>query len=81
MMPPVKAYVKAINAKIRPISLTIISTILGFMPFLIGRYREAFWYPLAVGTIGGLIFSFVALIILLPLFMNVVGKKRTKAIP
>jgi multidrug efflux pump subunit AcrB len=71
---PVKAYIKAWNAKIRPIFLTIISTVLGFIPFMIGEYKEAFWFPLAAGTIGGLILSFIALFIFLPLFMGV-GRK------
>ena len=72
---PIKAYIKAWNVKIRPIFLTICSTILGFTPFLIGKYKEAFWYPLAAGTIGGLILSLIALYVFLPLFMGL-GKRR-----
>ncbi len=60
-------YIRAFNVKIIPIMLTVVSTMLGFIPFLIGR--EAFWYPLAVGTIGGLATSFIALVIYLPLFV------------
>lgn len=75
-MPVSVAYMKAWNTKIRPIFLTIISTVLGFIPFLIGQHREAFWFPLAAGTIGGLIFSLIALFIFLPLFMGV-GKKQS----
>lgn len=71
---PIKAYVKAWNAKIRPIFLTVISTILGFIPFMIGEYKEAFWFPLAAGTIGGLVLSSIALFVFLPLFMGV-GKR------
>ncbi|MDR2627619.1 MAG: hypothetical protein LBC40_06270 [Dysgonamonadaceae bacterium] len=47
---------------------------LGFIPFMVGEYRDAFWFPLAAGTVGGLIFSFIALFFFLPLFMGV-GKK------
>ncbi|MDR1951698.1 MAG: efflux RND transporter permease subunit [Bacteroidales bacterium] len=72
---PIRAYIKAWNIKIRPIFLTVISTILGFIPFLIGTYKEAFWFPLAVGTIGGLIVSLIATFCFLPLFMGV-GKNR-----
>ncbi|MDR0824188.1 MAG: efflux RND transporter permease subunit [Prevotella sp.] len=68
---PVKAYIKAWNAKIRPIFLTVFSTILGFIPFMTGEYKEAFWFPLAAGTIGGLFLSLIALFIFLPLFMGV----------
>ena len=68
-----RAYIKAWNAKVRPIFLTVISTILGFLPFMIG-YKEAFWFPLAVGTIGGLIVSVIATFCFLPLFMGL-GRK------
>ena len=67
---PVNAYLKAWNAKIRPIFLTVISTILGFIPFMIG-YRESFWFPLAAGTIGGLIMSLIGMFLFLPVFMGV----------
>jgi multidrug efflux pump subunit AcrB len=68
---PIKAYIKAWNVKFTPIFLTIFSTILGFIPFMIGEYKEAFWFPLAAGTCGGLILSFIALFFFLPLFMGV----------
>jgi len=76
---PLKAYLKAWNAKINPIFLTVISTILGFIPFMVGGSREAFWFPLAAGTIGGLIISLLGSFIFLPLFMGV-GKKQDSAI-
>jgi multidrug efflux pump subunit AcrB len=71
LMKPSKAYIKAWNVKVNPIFLTIFSTILGFIPFMIGEYKEAFWFPLAAGTIGGLVFSFIALFFFLPLFMGI----------
>lgn len=77
-MSPRRAYLKAWNAKVRPIFLTLVSTILGFIPFIVG-YKEAFWFPLAVGTIGGLLMSFVATFLFLPLFMGV-GNARKRAV-
>ncbi|MCP9611806.1 efflux RND transporter permease subunit [Coprobacter tertius] len=74
---PLKAYIKAFNHKIRPICLTVISTVLGFIPFLIGTSKEAFWFPLAAGTIGGLMMGFIATVLFLPLFMGV-ARKNTK---
>ncbi len=71
-----RAYIKAWNRKIIPILLTIISTILGFIPFIIGLKRESFWFPLAAGTIGGLIMSLIGIFILLPMF--VVKKEKRK---
>ena len=62
-----KRYVKAFNHKIIPILLTILSTVLGMIPFLIdGPDDQPFWYSLAVGTIGGLIFSVVPIFLFLP---------------
>lgn len=62
-------YIRAFRRKITPIMLTVLSTILGFIPFMIGR--ESFWYPLALGTIGGLAASIVALVLLLPVISGV----------
>ena len=73
---PLKAYIKAWEAKINPIFLTVISTVLGFIPFMIGKYKEAFWFPLAAGTIGGLVVSLIGLFCFLPLFMGVAKKNR-----
>ena len=73
---PVKAYVKAWNAKILPIFLTVVSTILGFIPFMVGTGKEAFWFPLAAGTIGGLVMSIVGIFIFLPIFT--LKKERIK---
>jgi multidrug efflux pump subunit AcrB len=70
-----QAYIKAWAAKISPIFLTVISTILGFIPFMIGA-RESFWFPLAAGTIGGLIMSLAGTFLFLPLFMGVARKKK-----
>jgi len=64
----IKAYLKAYNHKIIPIFLTITSTILGLMPFLIGGQNQAFWFAFAAGSIGGLIFSVIGLLIFLPAF-------------
>lgn len=65
---PLRAYTKAWNAKVVPIFLTIVSTILGFIPFMVGTDKEAFWFPLAAGTIGGLVMSVVGVFIFLPVF-------------
>ena len=61
------AYVKAWNAKIVPIFLTVISTVLGFIPFMVGTEKEGFWFPLAAGTIGGLVMSVIGIFFFLPL--------------
>ena len=61
--------IKAIMGKTRPIMLTLLSTIFGLTPFLIEGQGEVFWFSLAIGTIGGLIFSLFSLFIFLPVAM------------
>ena len=48
---------------------TILSTALGLIPFLTDGPDEVFWYAFALGTIGGLAFSLVALVFFLPAWM------------
>jgi multidrug efflux pump subunit AcrB len=66
---PVGKFVKAFNHKIVPITLTIISTILGLIPFLFDGPSEVFWFAFAVGTISGLLFSIISVVFYLPVFM------------
>lgn len=67
---PVRLYVKAYNHKIIAVLLTIISTVLGLIPFLIdGPKAEEFWFSFAIGTIGGLLFSIIALVFFMPILM------------
>ena len=76
MLKPVVAYVKAWNAKIIPIFLTVVSTILGFIPFMLGENKEAFWFPMGAGIIGGLVMSIVGIFIYLPIFTLKKEKKK-----
>lgn len=73
---PVRAFTKAWNSKIVPIFLTVVSTILGFIPFMLGEGKEAFWFPLAAGTIGGLVMSVIGIFLFLPIFSLKIFKKK-----
>ena len=61
-------YFKAFNYKIIPVLLTILSTIAGLVPFIYGWQNEVFWFAFAAGSIGGLLFSLIGIVIYLPLF-------------
>ena len=61
-------YIKAFSRRISPISLTIVSTILGLIPFLSDGPEEVFWFDFAIGTIAGMAFSVIAIIFVLPVF-------------
>jgi len=65
-----RLYLKAFNHKIIPVFLTVVSTILGLVPFVWAGQNEVFWFAFAVGAMGGLVFSFVAVFGYLPLFMK-----------
>jgi len=71
----ISLYMLAFKQKIFPIVLTIFSTIIGFIPFVIGGQNEVFWFALGVGTIGGLLFSLVGILFYLPLFTISLLKK------
>jgi len=77
---PVRIYLKAFNIKILPILLTTASTILGLLPFLVNGRGTSFWYALAAGTTGGLLFAIPVLILYLPLLMrmNLVNQTNPK---
>ena len=66
----IRTYLKAFNQKIVAITLTILSTVLGLIPFVLGGQKEVFWFAFAVGAMGGLIFSMVAIIVFFPLFLR-----------
>ena len=74
----IKKYIRAFNHKINPIMLTVISTVLGLVPFLFDGPDEVFWFDFAIGTISGLIFSLIALYIYLPVFA--INRKELKLI-
>lgn len=71
----VKAYIRSFNRKIIPVALTIISSIIGLVPFLFDGPSEVFWFDFAIGTIAGLVFSVIALLALLPLLALKSAKK------
>ncbi|MDZ7605107.1 MAG: efflux RND transporter permease subunit [Cyclobacteriaceae bacterium] len=67
---PFNLYLKAYNQKIIPVILTIVSSVLGLIPFIWQGRMKCFWFAFASGAMGGLVFSMVALWIYLPLFLR-----------
>ena len=65
-----RLYIRAYNHKITAVFLTILSTILGLVPFFIDDDRGSFWFSFAVGSTGGLLFSILALVFVMPLFLK-----------
>lgn len=67
-------YIKAFNIKIVPVLLSSMAAVLALLPFIIFDKDAVFWYALAVGTIGGIVFSIPVLVLYLPLLVKL--KKR-----
>jgi multidrug efflux pump subunit AcrB len=54
-----------------PINYTIVSTVLGLLPFILINKDQVFWYSFAVGTIAGCLFSLVGVYVFLPAFLKI----------
>ncbi|TDB65809.1 efflux RND transporter permease subunit [Arundinibacter roseus] len=66
---PLRGYRRAVRYKIRPILLSILTTVTGLLPFLLLGADQPFWPALAMGTSGGLLFSIVILLAVLPVML------------
>ena len=66
-----KTYIKAFNRKIIPTMLTIVSTVLGLIPFLFDGQKAPFWYSFAVGVMSGMLFSVIAIVVVMPVFFPI----------
>lgn len=73
-----KSYVKAYNRKIVPTMLTILSTVLGLVPFLFDGRQNQFWFSFAVGVMSGMLFSVIAIVMVMPVFFHMEERKRRK---
>ena len=71
-----KCYVRAYSHKVTAVFLTVLSTVLGLIPFLIDGSEEPFWYSFAVGSVGGLLFSLLALVLVMPVFVGLPAPRR-----
>ncbi|MBN1951001.1 MAG: efflux RND transporter permease subunit [Bacteroidales bacterium] len=72
---PMDLYVAAFRHKIMPIKYTIVSTVLGLIPFILINRDQEFWYSFAVGTIAGCVFSLVGVFVFLPAFLRIETSK------
>jgi multidrug efflux pump subunit AcrB len=68
---PMDLYVAAFRHKIMPINYTIVSTVLGLIPFILINKDQEFWYSFAIGTIAGCVFSLVGVFVFLPAFLRI----------
>lgn len=69
-------YVMAFRRKIGAVVLTVVSTVAGLTPFLFDGPEEKFWFSFALGSIAGLLFSLIALVLCLPVFLRFPTKSK-----
>ncbi len=72
----IRQYVKAYNHKIVPVFLTVLSTVTGLIPFFFDGDEEPFWFSFATGATGGLLFSIIAIVFVMPLFVGFPPKTK-----
>lgn len=73
-----KNYVKAYNRKIVPTMLTILSTVLGLIPFLFDGRQDMFWFSFAIGVMSGMLFSVIAIVFVMPVFFPMGERRRRR---
>jgi len=69
-------YIKAYNRKIIPTMLTILSTVLGLIPFLFDGKQNQFWFSFAIGVMSGMLFSVIAIVLIMPVFFPLTSKSH-----
>lgn len=62
-----KIYIKSLRRKLKPILLSMATTIFGLLPFIYEGKSSVFWFNLGVGTSSGLLFSFMLILFYTPL--------------
>ena len=67
----IKTYIKAYNRKIIPTMLTVLSSVLGLIPFLFDGRQSQFWFSFAVGVMSGMLFSVIAIVLIMPVFFPI----------
>ncbi|MEL7247930.1 MAG: efflux RND transporter permease subunit [Bacteroidota bacterium] len=63
-----EAYLRAFRHKILPVVITALSTVVSLLPFVV-QSEQSFWYNFSITVILGLVFSTLAMILLLPVFL------------
>lgn len=76
-VPRRQAVLEGAQARLRPILMTTVTTLLGFLPMAIGLGDGAeLRRPLAITVIGGLAFSTLLTLVLIPVLYNLFGGER-----
>ncbi|SFE97969.1 efflux RND transporter permease subunit [Thermophagus xiamenensis] len=74
-----EAVISGGKSRLRPVLMTTLTTILGMLPLAIGIGEGAeIWQPMGVAIIGGLTFSTLLTLVLMPVVYTMLGANRFK---
>jgi HAE1 family hydrophobic/amphiphilic exporter-1 len=76
-----QAVIAAGKSRLRPVLMTTLTTILGMLPLALGLGEGSeMWQPMGVAIIGGLTFSTMLTLVIVPVVYSVFvgGRKRKK---
>lgn len=67
------------RSRLRPVLMTTLTTILGMIPMAIGTGQGSeMWQPLGVSIIGGMTFSTIITLVLIPVLYSIMGGRQVK---
>lgn len=73
----VKAVILSGKSRLRPVLMTTVTTILGMMPLALGVGEGSeIWRPMGISIIGGLTFSTMITLVLIPVVYTIFGANR-----
>jgi HAE1 family hydrophobic/amphiphilic exporter-1 len=76
-----EAVLDAGRRRLRPVLMTTFTTVFGLLPLAISRAEGAeLWSPLGISVIGGLLFSTMVTLILVPVLYTIFERKAKKKV-
>jgi len=79
-MPREAAIVEGGRARLRPIVMTTLTTVLGLLPLALGLGEGAeMRAPMAIAVIGGLLLSTALTLVVIPVVYSLLDRRRTEA--
>ena len=68
------------KSRLRPVLMTALTTILGMMPMALSRGEGAeIWNPMGIAVIGGLIFSTIVTVVLVPVVYSIFVRRTERS--
>ena len=74
-----QAVINAGKSRLRPVLMTTLTTILGMLPLALGIGEGSeMWQPMGIAVIGGLTFSTMLTLIVIPIVYSIFGDRSLK---